>query len=122
MDRTVRGPGEDGYHLAMKAVAAVAADAVAVAAAVVATTVAAGIAVAGRVAVTAAAAEIAAGRTVGEGTEARLETWYEDSERPCVRRDREEGRKRKVVSIDWGRRRGEKEGRRDRCLGWTTRG
>jgi len=117
MDRTERAPGEDVYHLAMKAVVGVA-DAVAVAAAVVGMTVAVA---AAAIAVVTAAAEIAAGRTVGEGsTEARLETWYENSEHPCVERGREEGRE-KVVSIDWGGRREEKEGR-DRCLGGTTRG
>lgn len=72
----------------MKVAAVVAADAVPVpvagtvaVAAAAAGTVALAAAAAGRVAGT-AVAEIAAERIVGKSTEARLGTWYEDSERP----------------------------------------
>ena len=84
------GSEEGVYHSAMKAVVVVADEfAVAVAAAALTTVVVA----AGSAAATDAGSVVeivvvvvgmAAGRTVGESREARLETWYEDSERPCV--------------------------------------
>lgn len=84
----------------MKA-AAVVADVVVLAAVAVA---AAGTAAAGSV------AGIAAGWTVGESTEARLQTWYEDSERPCVwRKSSGGGVGGKGLGDRWGETQGEKE-------------
>jgi hypothetical protein len=82
------GLAGDEYRSAMKVAAVVAVDVVpeavaaivAVAAATAATVVPAA-AAAGSVAGT-AGTEIAAERIVGMSTEARLGTWYEDSERP----------------------------------------
>jgi hypothetical protein len=82
------------------------------------------------VAVAAAAgnvAGIAAGWTVGESTEARLQTWYEDSERPCVWGKSSGGGVEggKGLRDRWGETQEEKEtgrGEIDRCLGRRTRG
>jgi hypothetical protein len=82
------GLAVDEYRSAMKVAAVVAADAVpvpvaatVVVAAATAATVVPAAAAAGSVAGT-AVTEIAAERIVGMSTEARLGTWYEDSERP----------------------------------------
>lgn len=66
--RTVRASGGDACQLAMSVGAVSAADAVAVIAEIVVAVV----------------VETAAERTVEERTKARLKTWYEGSERPCV--------------------------------------
>ena len=87
-NKTGHGLAGDEYRSAMKVAAVVVADAVpvpvaatvAVAAATAATVVPAA-AAAGSVAGTAVAG-IAAERIVGKSTEARLGTWYVDSERP----------------------------------------
>jgi hypothetical protein len=85
-NRTGHGLAGDESRSAMKVAAVVATDAVrvpvaATVAAAAAATVALAAAAAGSVAGT-AVAEIAAERIVGKSTEARLGTWYEDSERP----------------------------------------
>jgi hypothetical protein len=87
--RNKRGHGlaGDEYRSAMKVAAVVAADGELVPAAGIVAVAAAAAGTVGPAAAAAAAAgsvatEIAAERIVGKSTEARLRTWYEDSERP----------------------------------------
>jgi hypothetical protein len=113
MDRTERGSEEGVYQLAMS-VEAVSADAVVTVAAVAAAAAIAAVAVAAAAAAAAAVVvaaeivvvEIAAEQIVVESMEARLETWYGDSERPCVRESNWEV---KGMGDYWGKAQGEKE-------------
>ena len=76
-NRTGHGLAGGEYRLAMKVAVAVAVDVVAVAAAAETVETAAAGSVAGT-----EFAEMTAEWIVGKSTEARFETWYEDSERP----------------------------------------